>query len=125
MESPMVHLCAAVANVGDLARDLRSGELSEVLAEYKALMIEAIEAEQGFYSGALGDQLTGYWGGIPSQTPGQSALHACRAAAKQVKAAAADPKLAALRVQVIVGIAGEQDRSVALCKLCRQTSASV
>jgi class 3 adenylate cyclase len=120
-----IHYFAAVHNVVELAKNRDPLELTDMLKSFKALMIEAIEAEQGFFEGALGDQVIASWGGISSQTPSESALHACRAALKQIKSVAADPKLGPVGLRVAIGIAEDQEMSVALCRSSLAAESSI
>ena len=122
----MTHYAACLANVASLAAGRDPVAITEILAEYGALMIEIIEAEQGFPARRVGDVITAYWGGLPSQTRQQTALHACRTALRQLKALAASPRLAALGLKLNIGICSDDPAGCAvLCRACPQADVSI
>lgn len=122
----MTHYAACLEDVGRLAAGRDPVELSAVIRDFEELMIGAIEDEQGFPGRAVGDQIVATWGGIPSQTDPQAALHACKTALRQIKELAKSPKLSGLGLRVNIGIAAEDPGlCVELCRLCPSLGAQI
>lgn len=122
----MTHYAACLEDVAKLAEGREPIELSAVIQDFETLMLEAIEAEQGFAGKAVGDQIVASWGGIPSQSATQAALHACKAAVRQVKALAASSKLAGLGLKLNIGISSDDPGlCVELCRLCPVLDAQI
>jgi class 3 adenylate cyclase len=115
----LTHFAAALQDVEKLAVKRTPAEITAILREYKQLMHEAVEAEQGFVERIVGDQFISVWGGLVSQTPAQAAIHACNAALRQLRALEAYNARSGLELRLNIGIAsGEPELSVSLCQLC-------
>jgi class 3 adenylate cyclase len=122
----LTHFAAALQDVAGLAEKRGPSEISAILREYKELMNEAVEAEHGFIEKIVGDQLIAVWGGLVSQTPAQAAVHACKAALRQVRAVEGYNARAGLQLKLNIGIATDEPAlSVALCKLCPSRHAAI
>lgn len=122
----LTHFAAALQDVASLAEKRSPAEITAVLNEYRELLHEAVEAEHGFIERIVGDQMIAVWGGLVSQTPAQSAMHACKAALRQVRAVEAYNARTGLLLKLNIGIAtNEPELSVALCRLCASRNAAI